>query len=199
MFFSFSRIIALTASGGQSWVATIDGIAVGTPQIGNQGKGVYITHNVFNTGLSTYTIGKLSVFRGDLQGIGGEIPLQDAGAFGYAKKDAPFSPVTVVAQESIPDKVFWAESWENGEATFGLTYQFDASTYQVSALSRTATSSVVAPTLSSDGKSMFLGGRSSTLFGWPLGNSFLMRPKWSRQIDSILSLGEFYLVTKNIK
>ncbi len=132
------------------------------------------------------------MFRDDLLGIGGEVPLQDAGAFGFANKEAPFSPLTVVSVSALgvlTDQVYWTEAWDNGQAAFGLVYHFNSSSYEVSAMSRTTSSFVVAPILSTDGTAMYLGGRASTVYGWPQGHSFLMRPYWSQAIDTDGTLG----------
>jgi hypothetical protein len=188
-----SRLLALSPTGHLRWIASLNGIVAGTPQIGASGKAVYVTHNAKSAISGTYIAGKLSVFRDDLLGIGGEVPLQDAGAFGYASKEAPFSPPAVVVSYSslFADQVYWSEAWDNGQAAFGLMYQFNSSSYQVSALSRTSSSSIVAPLLSTNGTSMFLGGRASTIYGWPQGSSFIMKPNWSQRIGTDGSGGKF--------
>jgi outer membrane protein assembly factor BamB len=144
---------------------------------------VYITHNTWSETFQGYMRGRLSVFRNDFDGMGGEVPMNGAGAMGFADKDAPFGPVSVVTKLDGSDHVYWGEAWDEGRASYGLLYRFDSGTFGLTGLAPTSWSTITAPTLSADGSSMWLGGQGSCIHGWPRGHSFAERPAWSVAVD----------------
>ena len=169
-----SRIIAVNSEGLQRWQVIIDGIAMGTPQIGVDGRRIYVTHN---TG-DDYLAGKLTMIEDNVFGvsISTEIPLQGAGGFGFADIQAPFGPASISTADG-KDSVYWGESWNDGTASFGTLYKYSDGT--VEGLRRTPWSTTVAPTLSRDGKSLWIEGGGSVFNGWTSGKSFAKSPSWS--------------------
>ena len=172
-----SRVICVTANGKQRWQVILDGIAMGTPQIGIDGKRIYITHN---TG-ADYLTGRLTMMENDMYGISTEIPLQGAGGFGFADVAAPFGPLAV-SMERDKDVVYWGESWAQGTAGYGTLYKYSDGT--VIGLRRTPWSTTVAPTLSKDGKSLWIEGGAGLLNAWTSGQSFSKHPSWSENFSS---------------
>jgi hypothetical protein len=171
-----SRIICVDAAGKKRWEVILDGIAMGTPQIGVDGKVVYVTHN---TG-KDYLVGKLTMIQDELYGIATEIPLQGAGGFGFADVDAPFGPVSV-STSGRRDSVYWGESWSEGKAAFGMLYKYSDGV--VVGLRKTAWSTTSAPTLSQDGKSLWVEGGNGIFSGWTNGQSFSKHPTWYQDLS----------------
>ena len=168
-----SRILCINANGQLRWQVILDGIAMGTPQIGIDGKRIYITHN---TG-TDYLTGKLTMMENDMYGIRTEIPLQGAGGFGFADVAAPFGPIAVSIEQGN-DAVYWGESWAKGTAGYGTLYKYKDGT--VIGLRRMPWSTTVAPTLSKDGKSLWIQGGAGLWNAWTSGQSFSKHPSWSQ-------------------
>ena len=73
--------------GESIWFRTVDGVAVGTPIIGSEGKLIYTNHNTKITGADQSTRGFFSVFRVR----DGVVLYSDS-----ADEFAPFGPLALV-------------------------------------------------------------------------------------------------------
>lgn len=165
-----SRIILITSEGKRRWEVIVDGIVIGTPII--SGDVVFTTHNACSQGDQQYIHGKFSVV--DVKyGVTYEVPPQGAGGFGVVEKIAPFGPVAV----DNSSNAYWAETWNFGASSFGMTYKFDGE--NITGLTRTSWSTKGAPVVSKDGSSMWFGGSGSSMHGWVHGREFHKTPSWS--------------------
>jgi hypothetical protein len=175
-----SRLIAVSPSGEQLRETIVAGIAVGTPQISADGN-TYVVHNDFSPEIhGGYNFGKLSVVD-DRFGLARPVDLNGASLFGVegVEREAPFGPLSSTNRSpGDPDaKLYFGESWGNGEARFGLLYEFDGT--HVTGLTRVGWSTVTPPTVSIDGKSMWHGGSGSSVHGWVKNRPFTSQPSWS--------------------
>jgi hypothetical protein len=180
-----SRLLAVSPSGDQLRETIVAGVAVGTPQISTDGS-AYVVHNDFSPEIhGGYNFGKLSVVD-DRFGLARSIDLNGASLFGVAgvEREAPFGPLSSTARSpDDPDaKLYFGESWGNGEAAFGLLYEFDGT--DVTGLTRVNWSTVTPPIVSTDGKSMWLGGSGSSVHGWVENRPFKSQPSWSINLGS---------------
>ncbi len=159
------------------------GIAEGTPRIGTNGNKIYVTHNDRNSLKEGYNVGKISVIRNDRFGFTMQVDLKGAGLFGVMERPAPFGPISAVHEDANgAEKLYFGESWGKGESKFGLLYEFNGT--HVIGLRRLSWSTIIQPVLSSDGKSMWIGGTGSSLHAWLANKPFTSQPSWSNTLGS---------------
>ena len=159
------------------------GITEGTPRIGANGNNIYVTHNDRSSLKEGYNVGKISVIQNDRFGFATQVDLNGAGLFGVMERPAPFGPLSVVRQDAKgADKLYFGESWGKGESKFGLLYEFNGT--HVTGLRRLDWSTITPPILSSDGKSMWVGGTASSLHAWVANKPFTSQPSWSITLGS---------------
>lgn len=202
-----SRIIAVNPDGSRRWTMVVSGYAVGTPVIGNDGDKIYVATNV---PVSTVDSNGNTVFKDDgrvrVISNNGGTPFVTATKFSRGRT-APFGPLgirTVTFGGKNRDLIFFAESLEKGFADDGHLHfltpsaSFDEAfgrgndSYNLITFSEWGKSSVVRPTVSTDGVLIWLGGTGSIIAGWPdiedmldsveFESSFPIEPKWEQFI-----------------
>ena len=172
----------MSPEGSKRWEAIVPGIAEGTPQITADGNNIYVTHN--DIGLDDeYTVGKLSLIRNDRFGLVSPIDLDGAGLFGVMERPAPFSPLSAAIQNGgTGHRLYFGESWGEGGSSFGFLYEFNGT--HVSGLRRADFSTITPPVLSTDGKSLWVGGTASSVHAWVNNKPFTSPPTWSTTLGS---------------
>lgn len=148
------------------WSILVEGIVEGTPLIGRDRSRIYVIHN---TGLhAMLTVlesdGTLLVKLTDLQPM------------------ARYGPASMVSINGI-DELYWADAHDWGYATRFRLFTIVSDSLQTNDTRSLASISMVAPTISTDGKSIWLGGRGATVHGWD-GRS--LKPAWSTRLKRSL-------------
>lgn len=169
----FSRVLAISASGDQLWEAILSGIVEGTPKINKSGSRIYVAHNTKNKETGEYTAGQIAMIRHDY-GTKSGVDLERDGIFGIQGYSSPFAPLTI--SNADDDLIYFGEKWLDGSASYGSIYECDGT--HVRALIRTTWSTAAPPTLSADGKSMWMVGAKSSVHGW-VDDRFDGRATWS--------------------
>lgn len=135
------------------WEAPVGGVAVGNPQISSDGKFVFVIHNLPNGGVATILNVQDS----------GKILLQLPGNF-----LSPFGPPVLVSVDGV-DFIYWGESTNEGYADAGRTFHMRVEEpFSIVADFLFDSSTVVQPTVSSDGSTMWLGGKEASIYSWKL-------------------------------
>jgi hypothetical protein len=163
----------------------VPGIIQGTPQIGLDGKHIYLTHNVLDdTANIEHKFGKVSIIRPDRYGLVTTTEAVGAGLLSLLERPAPFSPLSSsYINKNGEETMYFTEAWSNGESPFGFLYQFNGT--HIRGLRRTDFSSIVAPLLTSNGNSMFIVGTASSIYSWVDDDSqFTRQPTWSQVLGS---------------
>lgn len=165
-----SRIIALNSGstndiGTIRWSTPIMGVVEGTPVISSDGERIYVTSNTALHGILTV-----------LDGSSGSLVSQTIDP----KPMTHYGPLSMVTNNGI-DKLFWVDATDRGYATRGRVHVVVSDFLSAVHSQRSfESSSTVAPTLSSDGKRIWIGGRSATVHGW---DDSSLKPIWSTQLN----------------
>lgn len=148
----FSRVICVDGNNSLMWTTSVAGSAVGNPQISSDGKSIVVLHNVPK--------GMVTIL--DVQ-EDGNILAQLPGNF-----LSPFGPPVLVTIDGV-DIMYWGESTHNGYADAGRTFHMKLEEpFNVVADFLFDSSTVVQPTVSSDGTMMWLGGKEASIYSWKL-------------------------------
>ena len=181
-----SRIIAVHGSGDLigtlRWELEVEGVAVQTPQIGTDGRQIYVTHNDASGGQGYFSV---------IGAEGNRITRQSS--------LNPFGPITIQSVDGI-DELYWGEANGRGHSASGRIFRYDSSLMQTDVGFKIVTSTVVPPVIWKENKRrrMWIGGESSAIHGWVDGRSFFDAPSWSRQISPSLRNGTSPITTKII-
>lgn len=170
-FRSVSRVFVLSGDSGNNlgtlrWSTGVIGAVEGTPLTSSDGSRIYV---ISNTPLhAIFTV---------LDSSDGSLVKQILDPRPMAR----YGPPSVVTNVNNGiDKVYWADASERGYAAGGRIHavvsDFLSTVHSERAF---ASSSTVAPTVSSDGKSIWIGGRGATIHGW---NDSSLHPVWSTQL-----------------
>jgi len=152
-----SRIIALsggshTAVGTLIWSTQVEGAVAGTPLISSDGSRIYVISNT-----------KLHAFLTVLDSSDGSLVTQIVDS----RPMAQYGPPSLATKNNGIDKLYWADSHDKGYATGGRVHVLASdSLSEVHSQRSFPSSSIVAPTLASNGETMWLGGRGATVHGW---------------------------------
>ena len=155
------------------------GIAVGTPQVGHEGRNVYTSHNAKSHANASYNRGLVSAIEHGSSGVAQEIPLE-----GLSMDVAAFGPLAVtVVNEG--DVLVWGtipdEEATNG-TTNGTLYKFDGTS--IVNVGVTNGTSLGAPVLSGNGNSLWAVTSAAVLQCWIGNHSSGQRPTWTAQLDT---------------
>jgi hypothetical protein len=146
-----SRVICVDANNALLWTTWLVGTIIGSPQITSDGKFIVVLHNLPSDGLASV----LSVREG------GAVVSQKPGNF-----LSPFGPSKLVAVNSA-DFLYWGESTEGGYANAGKVMHMKVEPpFEIHADFLVESSTLVSPTLSADGSTMWLGGKDATVYSW---------------------------------
>lgn len=169
----FSRIIALDGDAAENevgtlrWSTQVDGAVEGTPLISSDGSWVYV---ISNTALHAI----LTV----LHSSDGSLVSQATDP----RPMAQYGPASMLTKNGV-DKLYWADANDRGYAEGGRMHVIVSDFLEAGVHSQRsfASSSTVAPTISSDGKKIWIGGRGATIHGWDDDTS--LKPVWSTQLS----------------
>lgn len=164
-----SRIIAVGGEAAEDGVGTlrwsrqVDGVVEGTPLIGSD-----LIYVISNTALHAI----ITV----LNSTDGLLVSQIIDP----RPMAQYGPASMVTNKGV-DKLFWADAHDKGYAEGGRVHVVVSDFLEAGVHSQRsfASSSTVAPTLSSDGENMWIGGRGATVHGW---DDTALKPVWSTQL-----------------
>lgn len=152
--------------GSLRWKRKVPGVVVGTPVIGTDGMTVYISQNSKDRG-------SVIILSDD---NGGKVISRETDAlFGH------YGPLTL-NKVNGKDFVYWGEMNGRGYSDTGRIHYLDTSTQIHHIGNNFGSSSAIPPTISSDSTSMWVGGRSATVYGWIEGN-FKDNPSWTTQLQ----------------
>lgn len=156
-----SRIVAMNGNGTFRWSQIMEGTVEGTPVISADGKSVFVTRNVItSTNVQNPTRrGAFTTISDDSRLITADFPSFD---------NYPFGPLSHVFQHGN-DILYWADPWKFGYAgagSTGILYQYDSSVDKVNQLQEFGLNAVTAPTLTNDGRKLWLGGSNTQVMGW---------------------------------
>lgn len=127
------------------------GTIIGSPQITSDGKHIVVLHNLPTDGF----VSVLSVQDR------GNVVSQKPGNF-----LSPFGPSKLVTVNNV-DFLYWGESTDGGYANSGKVMHMKVETpFDIHADFLVESSTVVPPTLSSDGSTMWLGGKDASVYSW---------------------------------
>mgnify|MGYP005847354767 CR=1 FL=1 len=198
---TLSRLLAVNVDGSLRWSIPLSGSIVGKPVIGDQGKKLYVVHNVPNFAGGSRTRGKVSVVL-----LRGDNPVVTA-SISPLNRNAPFGPpagITVEMDGTMRDVLVFSEAWENGYVAEGQAYMFKPSSlhdefdgqgndaYELTVISNWPYSSVTRPALYQDGTEAFMGAMGARLGGWTgsssledvlEGRSDAVAPAWELALD----------------
>lgn len=165
-----SRIISVHGDGELIgtlfWQLPLEGIVVQTPQIGTDGHRIYAVHNDAN-GRGHFSI---------IDAEGNRIRSQSS--------PKPFGPITILSDDGN-DEIYWGESDRRGYSDSGRIYHHDSGLEVTDVGYEIFTSTVVPPVLWREKKRrrMWLGGRTSTVYGWVDGESLANAPSWTKSVS----------------
>lgn len=133
------------------WTTPLVGTVIGSPQITSDGKYIVVLHNLPSDGYASV----LSVREG------GAIVSQKPGNF-----LSPFGPPKLVSVNNA-DFLYWGESTDGGYANAGKVLHMKVEPpFEILADFLVDSSTLVAPTLSADGSSMWLVGKDASVYSW---------------------------------
>ena len=145
----------------------MDGTVIGNPQISSNGKLVVVLHNLPTDGV----VSILSV-RGN-----GAVISRQTGSF-----LSPFGPSKLITVDGT-DILYWGESTGSGYANYGKILHMNVEPpFDIIADFLVESSTVVSPTVSTDGRTMWLGGKNASVYSWRL----LQNPGrvWKKQLPT---------------
>ena len=152
------------------WSTSVKGTIAGTPLISSDGKSVYVIHNTHNS--AVVTVLENNQGRGPI--ISETIDLRPMAKYG---------PPTLATIDGV-DHVYWADAHDGGYGIGGRVHTIVSTDPATVHSERSfASSSIIPPTVSKDGKSLWLGGRDAMVHGWA---ENAPKPVWAAQLNRSL-------------
>ena len=200
-----SRIVAINHPTGQvRWISPVlEGSVAGTPQVGSDGRYIYLTRNVEVKvdGQGIIQDGHFTLL--DAQANGAVVYTQPSSVYRGGNETGPYAPLELVhrpfsgnfgegeGNANRNDVAVWAQSNGGGTTLNGmsLAFQFPSSNAANSSawspylLKVNGWSTATRPTLSSDGQNLYFTASKASLRGW--NTRFGRRASWkAEQLDA---------------
>jgi len=188
-----SRIIAVDHKGNLLWSRQLSGVAVGTPQISQNGRYVYLTHN-----LSHEQVGRFTALDANNDGViifsEGNVNIRPYGPMTVSRVGTDKTAVVGAFaaggdSDDDMDVLYFGETPDRGYDFFGAVHKVSVSRRGVitsGVLPQTRWSTATAPTVSEDGRRLWISGRDAWIRGVTADIRESVQMLWKTDLDHSL-------------